>query len=79
MNEMHDIEKFKWLCHKILPLAYDDSLSYYEFLCKVLAKLNEVITGINTQNNIIKEQDNDIKNFEEKGRHYKELVKKYGE
>ena len=28
---------------KIVPLAYDDTLSYYEFLCKVLNKLNEVI------------------------------------
>ena len=28
---------------KIVPLAYDDTLSYYEFLCKVLVKLNELI------------------------------------
>ena len=30
-------------CQKILPLVYDNSLSYYECLCKTLAKLNEVI------------------------------------
>lgn len=34
---------FKWWAHKILPLVYDDSLSYYEFLCKVMDKLNEII------------------------------------
>lgn len=33
---------FKFWCHKILPLVYDDSLSYYEFLCKV----NEVVQGL---------------------------------
>ena len=31
------------LCKKILPLVYDDSLSYYETICKFVQKLNEVI------------------------------------
>ena len=34
-------------CHKVLPLAYDDSLSYYEVLCKLSAKMNELIENIN--------------------------------
>ena len=37
------MEKLKYWVHKILPLTYDDSLSYYEVLAKVSAKLNEVI------------------------------------
>lgn len=41
------IKGFKGWCHKVLPLVYDDSLSYYEFLCKVLKKLNEVIEAVN--------------------------------
>lgn len=32
---------------KIVPLVYDDTLSYYEFLCKVLNKLNEAINSLN--------------------------------
>lgn len=28
---------------KILPLVYDESLSYYEVLCKVVEKINEII------------------------------------
>lgn len=32
---------------KILPLAYDDSLSYYENLCKLTSKMNEIIDDIN--------------------------------
>ena len=34
-------------CQKILPLVYSDSLSYYEVLCKVRKKLNEVIENVN--------------------------------
>lgn len=41
------IDKLKYWCNKILPLVYDDSLSYYEVLCKTSAKLNEVIESTN--------------------------------
>lgn len=37
------INMFKYWTHKILPLVYDDSLSYYEVLNKLTEKLNEVI------------------------------------
>ena len=47
MANIHDIEKFRFLCHKILPLVYDESLSYYELLCKMNKKLGEVIDQIN--------------------------------
>ena len=40
------IDKIRFWCNKILPLVYDDSLSYYEVLCKISAKLNEVIDKI---------------------------------
>ena len=32
-------------CQKVLPLVYDDSLSYYELLCKVVNTLNELISN----------------------------------
>lgn len=41
------IDTLRYWCHKILPLVYDDSLSYYEVLCKTSAKLNEVIDSTN--------------------------------
>ena len=40
---MGKINKVKFWCYKVLPLVYDDSLSYYELLCKVVSKLNELI------------------------------------
>lgn len=33
---------------KILPSSYDDSLSYYEQLCKLTNKMNELVEFINT-------------------------------
>ncbi len=36
-------------CHKIIPLIYDDSLSYYEVLCKLTHKINEVISLFNDE------------------------------
>lgn len=37
------VEKFKLMCAKVIPLVYEDSLSYYEFLCKVLHAVNQLI------------------------------------
>ena len=37
------VSTLKYWCYKVLPLVYDDSLSYYELLCKVVSKLNELI------------------------------------
>lgn len=45
---MNIIDKIKHYCHKVLPLTYDDSLSYYEVLCKLTGKVNEIIEYINT-------------------------------
>ena len=45
---MSYVEEFKFYCQKVIPLVYDDALSYYETLCKVSQKLNEVINTVNT-------------------------------
>ena len=37
-----ELPKFKFWCQKVLPLVYDDSLSYYETLCKVVKYLNNL-------------------------------------
>lgn len=43
-------------CQKVLPLVYDDSLSFYEVLCKLKTKLNEVIENLNKQGEYIETQ-----------------------
>ena len=47
---MSAISNSSFWCQKVLPAVYDDSLSYYELLCKVVAKLNEVINSQNSTN-----------------------------
>lgn len=49
-------------CQKVLPLAYDDSLSYYESICKLVNKMNEIITEMNELdiNNILNRVDEEI-------------------
>lgn len=44
----HDIKPFRFWCQKALPLVYDDSLSYYEVLCKVVNYLNNMMTDLTT-------------------------------
>lgn len=41
------MQKFSFWCQKVLPLVYDDSLSYYEVLCKVVDYLNHLIEDTN--------------------------------
>lgn len=41
-------QPFRFWCQKVLPLVYDDSLSYYELLCKVVDYLNTTMKNVNT-------------------------------
>ena len=50
LNVYNEMGNFRFWCQKVLPLVYDDSLSYYELLCKVVDTLNEVITNLNNFN-----------------------------
>lgn len=38
--------KFRFWCQKVLPLVYDDSLSYYEVLCKLTKFVNDLAERI---------------------------------
>lgn len=41
------IRPIKMCCTPILPTAYGDALSYYEEICKLNEKMNEIIADIN--------------------------------
>ena len=51
---MMTFEHVRFWCFKVLPLVYDDSLSYYEVLCKVVDKLNEMIDSMGELNDTVK-------------------------
>lgn len=38
-----NLPAFRFWCYKVLPLVYDDSLSYYEVLCKIVKYINDLI------------------------------------
>lgn len=41
------VRRLEYWCQLVLPAVFDDSLSYYELVAKVVAKLNEVIDSNN--------------------------------
>ena len=43
-----ELKPFRFWCQKVLPLVYDDSLSYYELLCKVVDYLNKTMEDVDT-------------------------------
>lgn len=55
MNSISEIMPLKCWVQKVLPLVYDDSLSYYELLNKVVKKLNDLIDNNNNLPEYIKQ------------------------
>lgn len=50
LTPIHEKSPFKFWCQKVLPTVYDDSLSYYELLTKVVYYLNENTQDLETVN-----------------------------
>lgn len=55
-----DKEFFRFWCYKVLPLVYDDSLSYYEILCKMVDYINNLIETDKLQNDEINKLKQEI-------------------
>ena len=49
------VDTTRAFCQKVLPLVYDESLSYMEIVCKLSSKLNEVIENNNNLPQYVKE------------------------
>lgn len=49
-SAIQDLKPFRFWCQKVLPTVYDDSLSYYELLTKVVNYLNDTIDNVETLN-----------------------------
>lgn len=62
---MDKIHRLHFYCQKVLPLIYDESLSYYEVLCKVKVKLNEIIESDNLQAKEIEAIEKEIADIQE--------------
>ena len=63
-------------CFKVLPLVFDESLSYYEVLCKLINILRDLANNIDTNNDTIQ---NEFKKVYKKITDLKEYVDKQDE
>ena len=70
-DRMDSLKHFRFWCYKVLPLVYDDSLSYYEILCKVVKYINDLIDQdkvigdtLESLQQALTEVQNWIKNFD---------------
>ena len=61
---MAKIEHFRYWCQKVLPLVYDDSLSYYELLGKVIKFLNDVVDAVNENTDDVASMRSELTEFE---------------
>ena len=72
------MQTFRFWCQKILPLVYDDSLSYYELLCKVVDYINDLINNDKAIYGELSQVQNDLeiikKWIEDFGTEYAEKV-----
>lgn len=59
------LNRFYAWCQSVIPLVYDNSLSYYELLCKVIDYLNKVIDGQNDLIDQVTINTNDITQLKE--------------
>lgn len=70
-----ELRPFRFWCQKVLPLVYDDSLSYYELLCKVVDYLNKTMEDVDHMNTDMDTLYSNFQEFQEGTfRIYNELV-----
>ena len=62
----------RFWCQRVLPAVYDDSLSYYEAVCKMGSKLNEIIAIVNDSDSTLADMQDAIKELQEEFEKFKE-------
>lgn len=67
---IHNYRPFIFWCQKVLPLVYDDSLSYYEVLCKLVHYLNQLMENMKAMGEDIEELSKRIDELENYVKNY---------
>ena len=60
-----NLEKFRFWCFKVLPLVYDDELSYYEVICKCVEYINNLIENDKAISNYVEQLKLEMKQVQE--------------
>ena len=74
---MAKVENFRFWCQKVLPLVYDDSLSYYELLCKMVTYINNTINAVNENTEDVTQMRSELTDFEQRFITLKQYVDNY--
>ena len=61
-----DVSPIRFWCQKVLPLVYDDSLSYYEQLCKILCAMQTLIDDMKSLGELTNEHSKLIEELQNK-------------
>ena len=64
-TEYMNLEKFRFWCFKVLPLVYDDELSYYEVICKCVDYINNLIENDKAISNDVEQLKQEMKQVQE--------------
>lgn len=60
-----DLKEFRFWCFKVLPLVYDDELSYYEVICKCVDYINNLIVNNKAISNDVEKLKQELKRVQE--------------
>ena len=60
-----DLTEFSRWCFKVLPLVYDDELSYYEVICKCVDYINNLIENDKAIINNVEKLKQELKQVQE--------------
>ena len=79
---MNELKTFSFWCQSVLPVVYDESLSYYELLCKVVDYINNIIDDLKLEGSEIEELKQEVDAIQNKldsfGTSYaEEIIKQY--
>ena len=60
-SNYRDLTEFRFWCFKVLPLVYDDELSYYEVICKCVDYINNLIENDKAISNDVEKLEQEMK------------------
>lgn len=63
MKNINPISPFVLFCQKVIPLAYDESMSYYECLCALVEHIKEMDNVVNNNSDAIKKLQEYVDNY----------------
>lgn len=63
--EPHAVAPIRFWCQPVLPAVYDDSLSYYEVICKLTDKINELVSIFGSADSTLADMQEAIKELQD--------------